>query len=1209
MSNIPVSRAGVAAPRGVSIMRRSVRRSLAGIVSAAMVMVGIGVAAPPAAQAAACATTPLALTWDSSKTTGLLVDLPIRSAPVTVNWGDGTPDSVVSAVPGAPTSHTYAAAGIRTIEVCGPLARFGSFIRTWTKLGASGFTAVTSFPETLTDLGGGFSGWTNLTDVPNYLPSGVTTLASAFNGATKFNDPDIASWNTTNVTTLASTFVSAAAFNQPIGSWNTAKVTTLSQTFFGATVFNQPLASWNTSLVTTMSETFRLAKAFNQNLTTWDTSKVTTMATMFNDAWVFNNGSAPGLSDAPLTWNTGLVTTLEATFWAAKAFNQPVGSWNTSRNTSLYGTFNTAEKFNQNLGTWDTTNVTAMNGLFKGALVFNNAGSDSIKNWNTAKNTTLTGLLWDAPKFNQPIGSWNVSAVTQMSFIFKNAAAFDQDLGNWSPTALTAATEAYAPTNMYMSIANYDKLLLGWSSKVLKSAVPFDWGLHRYSCAAEPARIKMSTAPISWVITDGGLAETAPIISTIVPEKGQLSVYITAPSCMSSQRTTYQYSTNNGSTWVTVSSLSSPIVITGLNGGQNYPVMVRATGGSIGIGTNGPQSVAKIGTPVIDGAEIKAKNETSIYGAAVPTVGYTTTIAPGDWVSSATCGAYTDSTYVTAVTSATKPGTYVTHCTGPAKTGLNSDAVYKDGVYTVTKAPLTITAKSFTKTYGDAITLDGTQDFTVSGLIGSDAVASVTLTSSGTGASARVALSPYSVVPSAAVGAASQVLTQWYTIRYANGSITVNKAPGLTVSGTTYILSEGAPDLATLAVSYSASGFVNSETFASPNTAPTCAVYDSNGILKPAPYSSLAVGVYAVRCSGGVAANYDGITYSDGSLTVKSLNVAVTAKSANSAYGSAVSAPSPGYDVVGDLNGVTVTCAAYTDTVAPFTNLVTSSTKPGTYVTHCSGDVDNGAPDNTPIEYTDGVYTVTKVPLTVTAESWSKTYGDVITPAGASDFTSSGLVNGDGIGSVTLTTSGAMGTAGVAGSPYSVVPSAAVGAASQVLTDYYDITYVDGAITVARKSLTVEADDVMLQVGAAIPTSYSASYTGWVNGENDDTQQPAGWVAPTCESSFNSTTPLGTPVDVTCSGGAAEDYEFVFVSGSVTVGNPEVTVENTTKPAYETSGSTANVALSATITDWAPGCKVTFTLNPSTGTASPYTVYTTASNDVSVNAVLPVGVY
>ena len=106
--------------------------------------------------------------------------------------------------------------------------------------------------------------------------------------------------------------------------------------------------------------------------------------------------------------------------------------------------------------------------------------------------------------------------------------------------------------------------------------------------------------------------------------------------------------------------------------------------------------------------------------------------------------------------------------------------------------------------------------------------------------------------------------------------------------------------------------------------------------------------------------------------------------------------------------------------------------------------------------------------------------GDAITLAGASDFTSSGLVNSDGIGSVTLTTSGAVGTAGVAGSPYSVVPSAAVGAASQVLTDYYDITYVDGAITVARKSLTVEADDVTLQVGASVPTSYSASYTGWV---------------------------------------------------------------------------------------------------------------------------------
>ena len=43
------------------------------------------------------------------------------------------------------------------------------------------------------------------------------------------------------------------------------------------------------------------------------------------------------------------------------------------------------------------------------------------------------------------------------------------------------------------------------------------------------------------------------------------------------------------------------------------------------------------------------------------------------------------------------------------------------------------------------------------------------------------------------------------------------------------------------------------------------------------------------------------------------------------------------------------------------------------------------------------------------------------------EFTASGLVNGDTVTSVTLTSAGSAATATVAGSPYTIVPSAAVG--------------------------------------------------------------------------------------------------------------------------------------------------------------------------------------
>ena len=83
---------------------------------------------------------------------------------------------------------------------------------------------------------------------------------------------------------------------------------------------------------------------------------------------------------------------------------------------------------------------------------------------------------------------------------------------------------------------------------------------------------------------------------------------------------------------------------------------------------------------------------------------------------------------------------------------------------------LTITANNRSKTYGDSLTFAGTE-FTVIGLEGSDTVTSVTLYSSGAGATA--AAGSYGIVPSAAIGTGLGN----YTIIYVNGTLTVNPKP------------------------------------------------------------------------------------------------------------------------------------------------------------------------------------------------------------------------------------------------------------------------------------------------------------------------------------------------------------------------------------------------------------------------------------------------
>ena len=75
----------------------------------------------------------------------------------------------------------------------------------------------------------------------------------------------------------------------------------------------------------------------------------------------------------------------------------------------------------------------------------------------------------------------------------------------------------------------------------------------------------------------------------------------------------------------------------------------------------------------------------------------------------------------------------------PAGAVTNYNITYHGGLFTVNTATLTITATNRTKTYGVTYTPDNTPmsvDFMVSGLVNSDSVTSITLSSGGYGAGA-----------------------------------------------------------------------------------------------------------------------------------------------------------------------------------------------------------------------------------------------------------------------------------------------------------------------------------------------------------------------------------------------------------------------------------------------------------------------------------------
>lgn len=118
-----------------------------------------------------------------------------------------------------------------------------------------------------------------------------------------------------------------------------------------------------------------------------------------------------------------------------------------------------------------------------------------------------------------------------------------------------------------------------------------------------------------------------------------------------------------------------------------------------------------------------------------------------------------------------------------------------------------------------------------------------------------------------------------------------------------------------------------------------------------------------------------------------------------------------------------------------------------------------------------GSLTVNTKALSVTANSSSKNYGTTVTFAGT-EFTASGLVNGNTVTSVTLTSSGA--AASAAAGSYSIVPSVAVGSGLA----NYTITYVDGTLTV---------NNLVPTTSSISPTSKNVGDVGFtmsVNGTN-----------------------------------------------------------------------------------------------------------------------------
>ncbi|WP_422106260.1 BspA family leucine-rich repeat surface protein [Winogradskyella sp.] len=255
-----------------------------------------------------------------------------------------------------------------------------------------------------------------------------------------------------------------------IVQWGDNPWTSMEKAFYGCSNLNiSAIDAPDLSGVTSLSAMLAFASSIDASINHWDVSTVTNMYGMFIKA-----SSMDGAIDQ---WNVGNVTNMSFMFAGAEAFNQDIGAWDVSAVIHMSSMFDSASIFNQDIGNWDVSSVIDMSHMFS-----NNSA------------------------FNQDIGSWDVSSVTYMGYMFRNALSFDQNLGQWDISAVTEMQSMF--DGVTLSIANYDALLLGWSTldpgeAHIPTGLSFSSGNSEY-CSSYESRDILIQPPFNWGITDGG---------------------------------------------------------------------------------------------------------------------------------------------------------------------------------------------------------------------------------------------------------------------------------------------------------------------------------------------------------------------------------------------------------------------------------------------------------------------------------------------------------------------------------------------------------------------------------------------------------------------------------------------------------------------------------------------------------------------------------
>ena len=498
---------------------------------------------------------------------------------------------------------------------------------------------------------------------------------------------------------------------------------------------------------------------------------------------------------------------------------------------------------------------------------------------------------------------------------------------------------------------------------------------------------------------------------------------------------------------------------------------------------------------------------------------------------------------------------------------------------TINKATLSLIATSDSKTY------DGTTNSTV-------------------GVSVTGKAAPDTVVATQAfadknvLGTGNSILqiAPGYTIKDAsnvdmsgNYLVNVSATAAGTISPATASIAAAKPydGLVTLTAPQMTISGVNGETLSYTGTA---LLHSANVRDNASNYVS---GLTALADNGSaLAANYvrpsQTAASARNSVTISKVNATVTAGSNATTYSG----------VAQTINGFTATGLVNGETEAVLTGVTANATgtNAGTYTSTASG-----TDSNYNLSFVTGALTINKANATVTAGSSTTTYTGL--SQSVSGFTAAGLVPGESTSVLTgVTTSGGTGTnAGT-------YASTASGTATN-----YNLTFVDGALTINKAHLTVTANNASKTYGDTNP-ALSATVSGFVNGETLGTSGVSG--AGAASTTATALTGAGT-VTITPSLGtlAASNYDFTnWVNGTLTINKANATVTASSRSVTYTGLAQSASGFTATglVNGEAPTVLTGVTTSGGTGTnAGNYTHIASGTdsnyNLTFVNGALTIG--